>query len=138
MSVFRRVRERADEESGATLVMFALSLIVLLGMVALVVDGGGMFVAKRRVVAGADAAALAAAQSCASSQPAQAPSEADRYATMNVPGARRTGYEAQGCGATGPGSAWRSSGSSSTIARRSSFREPCSSVFGWRRSGAAR
>jgi Flp pilus assembly protein TadG len=104
MRVTRALRRARDEESGATMVIVALSLVVLLGMVALVVDGGGMYVAKRRVVAAADAAALAAAQSCASGLAAQAPSQADRYARSNAPGAARTGYSTQGCGAIGSGS----------------------------------
>ena len=61
----RMTRMRTDER-GAVLAIVALTLIALFGMAALVIDVGGLLVAKRKMVTAADAAALAAAQECAS------------------------------------------------------------------------
>lgn len=62
-----RIRSRVvkGDESGATLVIVALLLIALLGMMVLVLDVGGLLVKRRYMVQAADAAALAAAESCA-------------------------------------------------------------------------
>ncbi len=62
-----RIRSRVvkGDESGATLVIVALLLVALLGMVVLVLDVGGLLVKRRYMVQAADAAALAAAESCA-------------------------------------------------------------------------
>ena len=49
-------------EAGQVFVVFALALPVLLGMSALVIDVGTLFVEKRTMQQAADAAALAAAQ----------------------------------------------------------------------------
>jgi hypothetical protein len=54
------------DEGGAVLAIVALSMIALLGMAVLVVDVGGLLLAKRKMVTAADSAALAAAQECAS------------------------------------------------------------------------
>lgn len=60
-----RVRRPGLEgERGATLLIVALALVALLGFVSLVVDVGGLLVKRRQLVNAADAAALAAAQSC--------------------------------------------------------------------------
>ncbi|MEM9566216.1 MAG: pilus assembly protein TadG-related protein [Actinomycetota bacterium] len=58
----RRLLAAGADERGATLVLVALLLTVMLGLTALVVDVGGMRVARRALVPAADAAALAAAQ----------------------------------------------------------------------------
>ncbi|MGZ4153612.1 MAG: pilus assembly protein TadG-related protein [Actinomycetota bacterium] len=52
------------DEGGAVLVIVALSLIALFAMAVLSVDVGGLYAARRSMVNGADAAALAAAQTC--------------------------------------------------------------------------
>ena len=52
-------------ESGQTLVMVTLTLPVLLGVSALVIDIGNMYVQKRTLQTAADSAAIAAAQDLA-------------------------------------------------------------------------
>ena len=59
--IFRRA---AGDEGGAVLVIITLSLIALFGMMVLVVDVGSLLFTRRALVNAADAAALAAAQSC--------------------------------------------------------------------------
>ena len=61
------MRVRRDEDAGAVLVFVALSLVVLLGMVALTVDLGRVIAVRRDMVNAADAAALAGAQVCGQS-----------------------------------------------------------------------
>lgn len=53
------------EESGAVLMIVAVCMLVLVGMLVLTVDLGRAVAVKRQMVAGTDAAALAAAQQCA-------------------------------------------------------------------------
>jgi len=60
----RNARPEHEGERGATLVIVALVLVALLGMVVLTVDVGGLLAKRRSLVNAADAAALAAAQSC--------------------------------------------------------------------------
>src|SRR5262245_9881679 len=50
-------------QSGQVIVMFAICLVIVLGMAALVVDVGYAYYVKRQLQASADAAALAGAQS---------------------------------------------------------------------------
>lgn len=50
------------EEKGGILPLVAISMVALLGMTALVVDVGGLYLARRQMVNAADAAALAGAQ----------------------------------------------------------------------------
>ena len=57
----KRKRVRRRNESGQTLIMFALGLAVLLGMAALTIDVGLAYVARRDMQNAADAAALAGA-----------------------------------------------------------------------------
>lgn len=54
-----------DRERGATAVIFALLLTVLVGFVGLAVDVGASYAKKQELQNGADAAALAVAQQCA-------------------------------------------------------------------------
>jgi len=61
MNAFPTLKRRSRDDSGQVLALFALALIVLLGMVALAVDGGYAYVQRRRVQYAADAAALAGA-----------------------------------------------------------------------------
>jgi putative Flp pilus-assembly TadE/G-like protein len=58
-------RRGPRDEAGATLVIVVLSLMALFGIMVLVIDVGGLLYARRAMVNGSDAAALAAAQSCA-------------------------------------------------------------------------
>jgi len=53
------------EEEGVTAIIVALCLIALFGMLVLVVDVGGLLYKRRELVSGSDAAALAAAKTCA-------------------------------------------------------------------------
>ena len=82
-----------DEESGATAVIVALSLIALIGMIVLVVDVGGLLYRRRQMVSASDAAALAAARSCVlGAIDAGAPeAKADEFAGLNVDGIPLTG-----------------------------------------------
>jgi hypothetical protein len=65
-------------EAGQVVVLFALMLPVLLGLTAMVVDLGNVFVERRTLQKAADAAALAASQ-----DPAHAPTLAPRYTAAN-------------------------------------------------------
>jgi Flp pilus assembly protein TadG len=51
-------------QDGAVAVLVALMLVVLMAAVALAVDSGGLYLRRRSLVNGADAAALAAARTC--------------------------------------------------------------------------
>jgi Flp pilus assembly protein TadG len=52
-------------EEGAVAILVALLLVVLMAAVALTVDVGGLYLRRRALVNGADAAALSAARTCA-------------------------------------------------------------------------
>jgi Flp pilus assembly protein TadG len=56
---------RHREERGAVAIIVALLLVVLMAAVALTVDVGGLYLRRRALVAGSDAAAMAAARTCA-------------------------------------------------------------------------
>jgi Flp pilus assembly protein TadG len=76
-----------DGEEGATLVILVLSLMALFGMMVLVVDVGGLLYTRRALVNGSDAAALAAAQSCAGTVDTDDPEVfADLNAAANLNG----------------------------------------------------
>lgn len=99
----RRLNLREDER-GVTLVFVALCIVAIFGMVVLVIDVGGLLVERRAMVKGADSAALAAAQSCASGQPGDAESQSDYYADANVGGTPAGGIiESKNCGTSGLG-----------------------------------
>ena len=61
----RLTDERGRDECGAVVVVVALLSVALLGMAALVIDVGALRVERRQLQNGADAAALAVAESCA-------------------------------------------------------------------------
>jgi Flp pilus assembly protein TadG len=77
-------RVRADDERGAIAVIFAIVLVVMLGIGGLVVDIGFASQKARQIQNSADAAALAAAQSLPSTT--NAISTAQTYAQSNLPG----------------------------------------------------
>lgn len=79
----KRTRQRREE--GAVAVITALVLVALMAGVALTVDVGGLLLRRRAMVNGADAAALAAAQSCADATLGSPEAMADEYAAKNVP-----------------------------------------------------
>lgn len=58
-------RLRSRDEAGAVVVVVALLSVALFGMAALVIDVGALRLERRQLQNGADAAALAVAQSCA-------------------------------------------------------------------------
>jgi len=81
----RLSRRNGSDERGATAVIVALSLIAILGMVVLTVDVGQLLFKRRAMVNASDAAALAAAQSCAGLTDSDSPeSMADVFAIDNV------------------------------------------------------
>lgn len=61
----RRVTVRRRDERGAMIVLLAAFCVVMVGMAALVIDIGSLLDEKRQLQNGADAGALAIAQSCA-------------------------------------------------------------------------
>ena len=78
---------RVADEQGATAVIVTLSLIALLGMIVLTVDVGQLLFKRRAMVNASDAAALAAAQSCAGLDDADSPEAmADTFAVENATG----------------------------------------------------
>lgn len=95
-------RVRGDER-GAVLIIVTLMLLVFIGFSALVIDVGGLLVARRRMVRAADAAALAAAQDCAKGNSLDdAETQADDYASANQAAKKAdsvTGgiYDSDGC-----------------------------------------
>jgi Flp pilus assembly pilin Flp len=81
------LRTRVRDESGAAAVIVAIVLVVLVGVTALTIDGGLLWVKFRRVRNANDAAALAAAISCARGEgQTEADVRADEVATLNVGG----------------------------------------------------
>jgi Flp pilus assembly protein TadG len=83
----RSTRTRTNEESGAVVVITVLALIAIMGMLVLTIDVGGLLLKRRAMVNASDAAALAAAQSCADTGDSFTPeSRADIYAAANVDG----------------------------------------------------
>ena len=84
MTQARLDQSDVSSESGATLIIVVLSLLALFGMMVLVVDVGSLLYARRAMVNGSDAAALAAAQSCAGTADSDSPEAfADMLATAN-------------------------------------------------------
>ncbi len=63
----RRPEPAPSRETGAVAVLVALLMVVLLAAAALAVDGGLLYARRGRLQSGADAAALAVAQKCATS-----------------------------------------------------------------------
>ena len=61
MAIHRRPHRQADRQHGQILVIFALSLLVLIGMAGLALDGGSTFAQRRDQQTAADLSALAAA-----------------------------------------------------------------------------
>lgn len=87
------------EESGAVLMIVAVTMLVLVGMLALTVDLGRAIAVKREMVAGTDAAALAAAQQCATGNSfTSASTAADSVLGENKSGATVTAFDAPNCG----------------------------------------
>jgi hypothetical protein len=84
----RNLTRQPHREEGAVLVIVTLSLLALFGMMVLVVDVGSVLYARRAIVNAADAAALAAAQSCGKAEgQTEADVQAAFYTTANQSGA---------------------------------------------------
>jgi Flp pilus assembly protein TadG len=81
----RRQLDRVRGEDGQVIVFVVAILAVLIGIAALVVDGGSWFRAHRHAQTAADAAALAGVQELTAS-PANAQAKALEYANANYPG----------------------------------------------------
>lgn len=84
-------RLRIQQDSGAVAVVVAVCLTALLGFAALAIDVGAVFVERRELQNGADAAALAIAQDCATdpgsagcADPLTAHGTAQSYANANA------------------------------------------------------
>lgn len=107
MRVRVRVRHRRNysDESGVTIVIVTMALLAICGMLVLVVDVGGLLTLRRQMVTAADAAALAAAQSCAENQPAEASDQATLLATANQDEASQQSFSTTNCGTSSEGSA---------------------------------
>lgn len=56
------VKKVVGEEKGSVMIMVVLALVVLIGFIGLVIDGGSLYLTKSRLQNAADAAALAGAQ----------------------------------------------------------------------------
>lgn len=72
-----------DNEEGASTVIVAILLVVLLGFAALVVDVGAMYAEKAQLQSGADFAALAVARDCAGGTCGDMESYAETLADAN-------------------------------------------------------
>ena len=73
----------ANEDRGAVLVLVAVMMTALVGMAALVIDIGSLYVEKRELQNGGDAAALAVAQDCAAGDCGNEAAMAQTYANNN-------------------------------------------------------
>lgn len=81
----RHLFRSRDGERGATAVIVTLSLLAIFGLMVLTVDVGQLLFQRRGMVNASDAAALAAAQSCAGLGDSDVPeSMADTFAIDNV------------------------------------------------------
>jgi Putative Flp pilus-assembly TadE/G-like len=78
-----RSRLRRDD-AGATLAIVSIMMVVLLGMGALVLDVGQLYVERRELQNGADAGALAVAQDCAGGDCRDETTTARTYANDNA------------------------------------------------------
>ncbi|MCL1594204.1 MAG: pilus assembly protein TadG-related protein [Actinomycetia bacterium] len=77
----------SSDEGGAVLVMVALSMVMLFGFLAIVVDFGRVYTERRELQNGADAAALAVARDCAFGDcgtSAERTNTAEQYADANA------------------------------------------------------
>jgi Flp pilus assembly protein TadG len=93
-----RVTRRIDpsDDRGVSAVIVAIALVAIFAMVVLVVDAGALLVKRRAMVKAADAAALAAAQTCLRDD-GSAEAEADTFAALNASSAVAGGIEDGGC-----------------------------------------
>lgn len=86
-----RIAARCRNEAGQVLILFALALPVLLGLSAVVIDLGNLYVQKRTFQTSADAAAIAAAQDLANGDTASATGAACTATCVSVLAGKYTG-----------------------------------------------
>jgi len=100
--MWRVLRRTHRDESGAVLMVVAVTLLVLIGMLVLTVDLGRAVAVKREMVSGTDAAVIAAAHECALGHTAgEASAAASAILAENKSGAVLNGpIAAPGCGST--------------------------------------
>jgi len=79
----KRFLSKRGVETGQVIPIVALMMIAIVGMVALLIDGGSLMSDRRTAQAAADAAALAGARSLCSDNEADALSTAHTYAINN-------------------------------------------------------
>ena len=85
MRVIKERLANRNDERGAVAVIVCICMIAIFAMVVLTVDVGGLLLERRSMVNAADAAALAAAQSCANQADTSLPEDkADEFAKQNV------------------------------------------------------
>jgi hypothetical protein len=100
----RRASGPLRDDTGATAVILAVLLVVIVGLVALSIDGGMLWVKHRKVENASDAAALSWAQWCATNQAATAQAKAAEVAQLNAPGVTlRSGFPQYGPEGCSPG-----------------------------------
>ena len=80
---FRREAEFRRDDEGASIVLVAVSLVLLLGVAAIVIDVGNLTWERRMLQNSADAAALAVAQDCAVGDCGEYANTATEYALEN-------------------------------------------------------
>ena len=80
----RRMKHR--DERGATAVVLALLMVVMVGFTALAVDVGALRWDQKQLQNGADAAALAVANDCAKGKCGDQQTTASGLANANTPG----------------------------------------------------
>ena len=81
-AAYRRLRWAFGNDSGSTLILFALVFVLLAGAAALAIDGGLAYAEKRRLQIAADSAALAAAAELPAN-PGLAVQRAVEFAALN-------------------------------------------------------
>ena len=84
----RRLIRRDRRERGAVAVVVAISMVVLMGFVAISVDVGSIYSDRQQLQNGADAGALAIAESC---QRGSCVDTADKYVKANKLDGQATG-----------------------------------------------
>ena len=95
------MRRLHHDEGGAVLALYAIAFVAILGMLALTLDLGRAVAVKRDMVNGADAAALGAAQECATQRNVtSAQAVATDLTVRNRDGATVTSFSAPDCEAS--------------------------------------
>jgi hypothetical protein len=83
--------QRLREERGAVAVIVGILMVALLGFAAIAIDVSGLWSKKQQLQNGADAGALAIAQTCAKGACGSTAAAANKYASSNVVDGAATG-----------------------------------------------